>query len=66
MSLLLRPNLFEDCEQWRTRNCAEGEMKVVYDGNIWKEFQNFKGEPFLSEPENLAFIFNMDFFQPYK
>ena len=47
-------------------NSGEAENKDVYDGNVWKEFQSFRGSPFLSEEGNLAGMMNFDFFQPYK
>ena len=37
----------------------------VYDGKVWQDFMNYNGSPFLSEPNNLALMLNMDFFQPY-
>ena len=40
-SLLLRPTFFEACEQWRTRKTTEDEMKDVYDGNVWSQFNDF-------------------------
>jgi len=41
-------------------------MQDVYDGKVWKDFQSYNGQPFLSEPGNYALMMNMDFFQPYK
>ncbi len=29
---------------------AEGYLSDIYDGDVWKEFQNWNGEPFLSKP----------------
>lgn len=34
----------------------------VYDGNLWKEFQDFNGTPFLQKPRNYGFMLNFDFF----
>ena len=34
----------------------------VYDGNIWKGFQQYEGQPFLSESGCIALMLNMDFF----
>jgi hypothetical protein len=64
--LLNRPNFFNTCELWRTSKEKAGLLKDVYDGKIWKEFQCFNGEPFLSETGNYALMLNIDFFQPYK
>lgn len=38
----------------------------VYDGNIWKEFLEFEGKPFLSVPFNFGFSLNIGWFQPFK
>ena len=43
-----------------------GVLYDIYDGSIWKEFLNYKGRPFLSQPHNLALMLNCDWFQPYK
>lgn len=64
--LLEKPKFFTDCELWRSRKVSDGEMKDVYDARIWNEFLHYNGEPFLLEEGNLAFILNLDFFQPYK
>ena len=64
--LLNRPGFQESCESWRTRNVTEGVMSDVYDGNIWKEFQQFKGKPFLSQPFTYGLMLNIDWFKPYK
>ncbi|XP_019624867.1 PREDICTED: uncharacterized protein LOC109470372 [Branchiostoma belcheri] len=43
-------------------------MTDVYDGQVWKDFQhdNISGNPFLSEPIDLALMLNCDWYQPYK
>lgn len=61
-----RPEFHTLCEEWRSRHVQGSTYSDVYDGNIWKNFINYSGKPFLSEPHNLAFTMNMDFFQPYK
>lgn len=38
----------------------------IYDGNIWKTFVDDQGEPFFSDPRNIGFIMNVDWFQPFK
>ena len=45
---------------------VDGEYNDVYDGNIWKEFLDYKGKPFLSLPFNFAFSLNVDWFQHFK
>ena len=61
-----KPTFYNDCEHWRLRCTAGNELKDIYDGKIWNSFLSFQDEPFLSEPGNLAFILNFDFFQPYE
>ena len=63
---LLRPKFFTKCEIWRERSTVDGEYNDVYDGNIWREFLDYKGKPFLSLPFNFAFSLNVDWFQPFK
>lgn len=63
-ALINRPNFLNNCEKWRQRR-SEG-LRDVYDGQIWKEFMEYNGDPFLVEEHNLALTLNMDFFQPFK
>lgn len=65
-SFLDRPDFYNQCEHWRAREQQDDVFNDVYDGNIWKEFQQHNGSPFLSEPGNYALMMNLDFFQPYK
>lgn len=37
----------------------------VYDGKVWKTFQNINGRPFLSLPNNLCLKLNLDWFNPF-
>ena len=64
--LLKKPSFYLDCEKWRERRANVEMLHDVYDGKVWKDFQNFKGKPFLSEHCNYALMLNFDFFQPYK
>lgn len=66
-ALLRQPNFLGTCGQWKHRR--EGTLlRDVYDGRVWKEFQNYNDDPFLSisDNSNLALMLNLDFFQPYK
>lgn len=65
-SFLLRPDFYNSCEQWRSRQYTDGVLCDVQDGKIWNEFLSYDGQPFLSEPGNIALMMNTDFFQPYK
>ena len=63
--MLLRPGFYDSCQHWRER-CESSEIyDDIYDGNIWKEFTVYKGEPFLSGPCGLGLALNVDWFQPY-
>lgn len=65
-SLLLQPTFFNECEKWRSRTLPENTLQDIYDGNIWKEFQNYNGTPFLSQPYCFGFTINLDWFRPFK
>ena len=36
----------------------------IYDGTIWKKFNTVDGRSFLKDPNNLALLMNVDWFQP--
>lgn len=38
----------------------------VFDGQVWQDYQHVNGEHFLAEPNNLALMLNVDWFQPFK
>lgn len=65
-ALVNRSSFLINCEKWRQRSKDTGVLSDVYDGEIWKEFMEYKGDPFLSKENNFALTLNMDFFQPYK
>ena len=43
-----------------------GVLSDVYDGKIWKEFQTYRGQPFLSQPFTYGLMVNVDWFKPFK
>lgn len=55
-----------ECEKWRAHDSKPGVYEDVFDGQVWKDFLNPNGVPFLSLPYNFAFILNIDWFQPFK
>lgn len=60
-----RPGFFELIES--TRSTHTGSVLCdVFQGQIWKDFLNYCGEPFLLVPLCYAVIFNIDWFQPYE
>ena len=44
----------------------QGVLADVFDGQIWKDFMEPGGIPFLSLPYNFALTLNVDWFKPYK
>ena len=56
----------DKCEAWRNRVASQGVLEDVFDGQIWEEFMNPEGIPFLSLPYNFALSLNCDWFQPFK
>lgn len=65
-SFLRRPDFFSKCQQWRARDRSScGSIEDIYDGNIWKDYQQCLGSPFLCQPFSFAFVLNIDWFQPY-
>ena len=64
--MLKRPGFLELCEEWRQIVCDSQTYNDVYDGQIWKDFQSWKGVPFLSIPFNFGLHLNVDWFQPFE
>ena len=70
--LLLKSGFPDSCEEWRnhqgTDSCDDDDqlLRDVYNGQIWKDFQTYKGKEFLKAPRNYGFMLNFDFFQPIK
>ena len=60
--MLYRPNFLDMCEEWRS---PPGMYNDIYDGKMWKDFQEVNGQPFLSLPYNIALNLNIDWFQPF-
>ena len=63
---LSQPEFYEKCEAWRKRCVSSSLYTDIYDGIIRKKFQNICDQPFLELPNSLAFILNIDWFNPYK
>ena len=65
-TFLCRPSFQELCNQWRSRDIDDKYYGDIYDGEIWKKFQTYNGQPFLSQPNNYSVMINVDWFQPFK
>jgi len=64
--IVSRPRFVEHCEQWRNRSTSDDLLATVFDGKIWKDFLQYEGTRFLSNPHIYVLILNLDWFQPYK
>ena len=64
-NFLLRPGFVELCEHWRSLPNST-ELRDIYDGKIWKEFQHLNGQPALADSYVYAVMLNIDWFQPFK
>ena len=64
--VLQRPGFALKCELWRERDVPHGFLADVLDGRVWKEWQYVNGKAFLAVSRNYAFMFNVDWFQPFK
>ncbi len=65
--MLLRPGFLDLCEKWRQAASNDRSLLLdVCDGRIWQEFMFVGGAAFLANSYSLAFILNIDWFQPYK
>ena len=64
--VLQRPGFALKCELWRERDVPHGFLADVFDGHVWKEWQYVNGKAFLAVSRNYAFMFNVDWFQPFK
>ena len=63
--MLQKPSFIEKCELWKQRTVSDGVYSDVYDGQVWKDFLNYDGVPFLSAPFNFGLHLNVDWFQPF-
>ena len=64
--MLYRQDFLQKCEAWRSLPYQSGAYRDIYDGRIWKDFQNPDSVPFLSVSNNFAFQINVDWFNPFK
>ena len=60
--LVQREGFVDTCEQWRHRQLSvpPGYYGDVYDGQVWRDFQNFLSYPFC-----YMVTLNVDWFQPF-
>ena len=56
--LLLRPGFADLCQHWGSRAVSE-RLEDIYAGQVWKDFQNISGKPFLSGSLGLGLMMSM-------
>ena len=66
-AMIKRKYFLRKCEHWRNRknNVPKGLLGDVYEGRVWDEFHSILGNPFLSQPNNLSLMLNVDSFNPF-
>ena len=62
-AFLNRPDFSVMCDHWKN---IQSTYKDVYDGNLWCEFQTYKGDSFLSDSFTYGLMLNIDWFKPCK
>ena len=66
-SMVTRKGFLQKCEHWRNRHnfLSPNILADIYEGRVWKELNCISGRPFLSQPNNLCLMLNVDWFNPY-
>ena len=65
---LQRPGFTSRCELWRARERTSiaNLLSDVIHGTVWRDFKGPDGSRFMSHQRNVAFMMNVDWFQPFK
>ena len=58
-----RPCFEQQVEHWRDISKIDGHWSDIYDGNMWQRHSTDNN--ILSEPGSLAFLLNVDWFNPF-
>ena len=61
--MLARPGIVEMCEEWRDRHKVHDIYADVFDGKVWREFEEIG---FFSLPWSYGLMLNTDWFQPFE
>ena len=66
-AMVSRKGFIQKCEHWRDRKnlLPINTLADIYEGCVWKESNSILGRPFLSQPNNLSLMLNVDWFNPY-
>ena len=65
--LIKRPGFLAQCKHWRQSYANDDRsLTDMYDGEVWKKMLCFEGTDFLSKKNSIAFMLNIDWFQPFK
>jgi hypothetical protein len=62
-NLLHQKNFLNKCQEWKHRRVVEHYLSDIYDGNVWKQFQQ---NGFFNDDYSFGLMLNCDWFQPYK
>ena len=63
-----RKNFESACRKWAERRNDTEALFDIYDGKIWKSFEDGNGESFFTyefADAHIGLILNMDWFQPF-
>ena len=63
-AMFKRPHFTDQIEHWRTRAKIDDHWSDVYDGDVWKRYS--QPNNILSSHGSLAFLLNVDWFQPFE
>ena len=65
-NLLSRQEFISNTSLWKYQQtgCYE-TIQNIYDGQIWKDFREYQGKPFLDQQYSFAFILNVDWFHTH-
>ena len=64
-NFLSRQGCKEKCELWRQRDVPKGTMCDVYDGQIWKDFNDANKFYLLTKSRKYGLMLSLDWFCPY-
>lgn len=65
-NIIQQPDVLTQCNEWPLRVSKNTAYNLdVNDGDIWNEFLCVQGRPFLSQPNNLALVMNVNWFRPF-
>ena len=64
--LMSRPNFVTQCGIWKELQRQPDVLTDIYDGELWERFRKYGSKLLLDVPQNLGFMLNVDWLQPYE